>query len=253
MMNSFGSPQTLLLVGSTSEIGLQTVFEIAKDNRLIKVIVTAKSETSLIQSKKKLEVLGINIEGHILDLENINSVEKIITNILISNQIDICLLAAGHLPDNLLVIESPSEAVRTALINFVGPLAIGTTVMNYFSKQGFGSLVVYSTVAALRPRKDVIVYGASKSALDFWANGYADLANSKAIKIFVVRSGMVRTKMTKGLKEVPFTSNPIEVAKAIKRNLYRKQRVIWVPIRIRFFIFIFLKIPRVIFKRIKIR
>jgi decaprenylphospho-beta-D-erythro-pentofuranosid-2-ulose 2-reductase len=253
MMDSFGNAQNLLLIGGTSEIGLETIFEFAKANRVIKVIVTSQNEKSLIESKQKLIRLGIEIEGHLLDLEDTKNVAKIIKNILNNNQIDICLVAAGYLPNNSEALQNPSEAVRTALINFVGPLAVGTAVMNYFIEQGFGSLIIFSTVAALRPRRDIFVYGASKVALDFWANGYSATINSKAIKIFIVRTGMVRTKMTSGLKEAPFTINTVDVAKAVKRNLFKQKVIIWVPQHFKLIMFIFVKIPGFIFKRINMR
>ncbi len=42
------------------------------------------------------------------------------------------------------------------------------------ARRGSGTIVVLSSVAAIRPRKFNAVYGATKAALDAFARGYAD-------------------------------------------------------------------------------
>jgi decaprenylphospho-beta-D-erythro-pentofuranosid-2-ulose 2-reductase len=253
MMDSFRSPQVLLLIGGTSEIGLKTVQEIAKRNRLKKIIVTSRNEKSLDISKKILQKYDIEFEGHELDLENTNNLKSIIDTIFENNSVDICLISAGYLPENEITLIDSKEAVKTALINYVGPLEVGVSVMSRFKSQGFGYLVIISSAAASRPRKDIFTYGSAKSAIDHWAEGYSYTLNSPAVKIIIVRPGMVRTKMSSGLKEIPFTVNTIDVANQILLNITKKNSIIWVPSKLKYVIFLIKHLPRFIYIRIKIR
>ena len=47
MMDSFRNPQVVLLIGGTSDIGISTIKELFKNNRLTKIIVTSHNEENL--------------------------------------------------------------------------------------------------------------------------------------------------------------------------------------------------------------
>ncbi len=66
---------------------------------------------------------------------------------------------------------------------------------------------------------DNYLCGATKVGLDAWANGLADALADEPIRILVVRPGMVRTRMSAGHKEPPFTCDPEDVAEAVAKNL----------------------------------
>ena len=141
-------------------------------------------------------------------------------------------------------------AVESAKVNFLGPLEIGTAALGRFKKQGHGTLVVISSVAAERPRKDNYVYGSAKSGIDAWANGAADAIAGTAVRVLVVRPGMVRTRMSAGIPEAPLTSNPDDVAKVITRRLSRGPVTVWVPGKLRWLMFVLRHLPRPIFRKI---
>jgi|688.fasta_scaffold769475_1 decaprenylphospho-beta-D-erythro-pentofuranosid-2-ulose 2-reductase len=253
MMDSFRNPQIVLLIGGTSDIGIRTIEEMFKNSRLKKIIVTSQNEENLELSRKRLSELKIEIEGRILDLEQTHKCRPIIEEIFQNNNIDLCIIASGFLPNNEIASVNTDLGIKTALINYVGPLEVSTTALNAFRKQGGGILVLFSSAATFRARKDVFNYGAAKSALDHWAVGFTGTLTSPAIKILLVRSGMVRTKMSKGLIEAPFTIDPEDVAKLITKSLARNKTIIWVPNKLKIIKFILVNLPNFIFKRIKVR
>src|SRR5216684_1886694 len=55
--------------------------------------------------------------------------------------------------------------------------------------RGSGTIVVLSSVAAVRPRKFNSVYGATKAALDAFARGYADSLHGTGVRVLLVRPG----------------------------------------------------------------
>ena len=253
MMDSFRNPQTILLIGANSDIGLAVINELEKSKRLVKLIAAGRNKESLRICQDRFQSLNIKFEGHELDFENFSNKSEIIEQIFNQNQIDLCIIASGYLPINDIAIEDSNEAVKTAMINYVGPLEVGTIVMKNFKIQGSGLLILFSSAAAIRPRKDIFNYGAAKSALEHWAIGYSDSLKTNAVKLQVVRPGMVRTKMSNGLKEVPFTVDAEDVAKQIKRSLNSRHTIIWVPNKLKYLMFIVKNLPRFVFKRIKVR
>jgi short-subunit dehydrogenase len=53
--------------------------------------------------------------------------------------------------------------------------------------QGSGTIVVLSSVAAIRPRKANFVYGAAKAGLDAFAPGLADSLAGSGVRVLLVR------------------------------------------------------------------
>ena len=112
--------------------------------------------------------------------------------------------------------------------NAAGPAAALASVARAMSVRGGGSIVVLSSVAALRPRRSNYPYGAAKAAIDAFARGLADAHPS--LRVQVLRPGFVRTRMTRGLAEAPFTIGPDRAARAVVRALRgRRSRTWYVP------------------------
>src|ERR1700684_3812642 len=97
--------------------------------------------------------------------------------------------------------------------------------------QGSGTIVVLSSVAAVRPRKFNSVYGAAKAGLDAFARGYADSLHGSGVSVLLVRPGFVTGRMTAGLAPAPLATTPEEVGVAVASALRsaRLTRTAWVP------------------------
>ena len=65
--------------------------------------------------------------------------------------------------------------------------------------QGHGTIVVLSSVAAIRPRKANFVYGAAKAGLDAFGRGLADSLHGTGVDVLLVRPGFVIGRMTAGM------------------------------------------------------
>ena len=63
---------------------------------------------------------------------------------------------------------------------------------------GPGTIVVLSSIAAIRPRKANFVYGAAKSGLDAFGRGLADSLHGTGVHVLLVRPGFVTGRMTAG-------------------------------------------------------
>jgi decaprenylphospho-beta-D-erythro-pentofuranosid-2-ulose 2-reductase len=252
VIDGLGAVQNVLLVGGTSEIGLAIadfVFSKNRGNRLI-VSVKAESDVDRVRSELSHRYNGISIDVEVMNMLSSGSLEEKTRSIFAISQIDVAILAAGLLPDAVESFKDAQVAVNSTKVNFLGPMEVGTEVIEQFRKQGHGRLVVLSSVAGERPRKDNYVYGAAKAGLDAWANGLADSVHGSPIRVLIVRPGMVRTKMSAGLPEAPFTCDPDAVGRAVLRRLNEGPALIWVPGKLRIVMSVLRHLPRFLFRRL---
>jgi decaprenylphospho-beta-D-erythro-pentofuranosid-2-ulose 2-reductase len=252
VIDGLGAVQNILLVGGTSEIGLSIVDSIFEKHRGKHLVVTVKSNSDIerVQNELGRRFNGVTVEVVVMNMLSSGSLAATTGNIFGKSQIDVVILAAGVLPPAELSFTNPQIAVDSSKINFLGPIEIGTEVIQQFRKQGHGRLVVISSVAGERPRKDNYVYGASKAGLDAWANGLADSVHGLPIRVLVVRPGMVRTKMSAGLPEAPFTCDPDVVGRAVLKRLNKGPALIWVPGKLRIVMSVLRHLPRFVFRRL---
>ena len=85
--------------------------------------------------------------------------------------------------------------------------------------QGYGRIVVLSSVAGERPRRANFVYGSTKSGLDAFAQGLGDSLVGTGVGVTVVRPGFVVGRMTEGMDPAPFSTTPEAVADAVVRGI----------------------------------
>lgn len=145
-------------------------------------------------------------------------------------EIDVVLGAVGLLGHHAGVSMRAPEVATMAHTNFVGPAAALATIAPELARVGHGTIVVLSSVAAVRPRKSNYVYGSAKAGLDAFSRGLADALHPTGARVLVVRAGFVRSRMTAGLAPAPFATDPETVAAAVVSALARdRSGVIWVP------------------------
>lgn len=248
MIDGLGAVQDVLVVGGSSEIAGAIVTELAGKRRLRRVVLAGRSMDSAVASMRH-SIPGTEVQGLSLDMTDTGLIAASVHGCW-GHGFDVVMLAAGVLPDQATAEREPADAVDSALVNYVGQLEAGIAAMSKFHEQGRGILVVISSVAVERPRADNYIYGSGKAALDFWARGLADRVDGKAIRVLVVRPGMVRTRMSRHLPEAPMTCNPEDVAKAVARNLVRGADVVWVPGRLRWVMAVLRHLPRPVFRRL---
>lgn len=252
MIDGLGRIQSVMLVGATSEIGGAILARLASRAGLRRVVLVGRPGAGLdgacAQWQDRLPSAGV--ESLALDLVDTGRLAAPIRSRWADGEIDIVIVAAGVLPDPEAAAADPAVALDAGRVNFLGPLEVATAAVGEMSRQGHGTLVVLSSVAAERPRRDNFVYGATKAALDAWANGAADALHGSVPRILVVRPGMVRTSMSAHLPEAPMTCDPDDVARAVVRRLHRGPTTIWVPSRLRWLMAVLRHLPRPVFRRL---
>ncbi|MFF8598531.1 decaprenylphospho-beta-D-erythro-pentofuranosid-2-ulose 2-reductase [Streptomyces sp. NPDC015232] len=251
MKDAFGAPQSLLILGGTSEIGLATARRlIARRTRT--VWLAGRPSPALAAAAESLRALGATVHTVPFDALDTESHEERLGKIFTEGDVDLVLLAFGVLGDQVRDESDPLSAVRVAQTNYTGAVSAGLVCAQALQAQGHGSLVVLSSVAGERARRANFIYGSSKAGLDAFAQGLGDAMHGTGVHVMVVRPGFVRTRMTAGLAEAPLATTPEAVATAIELGLRRRSETVWVPGALRVVMSALRHVPRPLFRRLPV-
>ena len=250
MIDALGSPQSVLVLGGGSEIALETVKAFPRA-RLNRVILAGRPSPSLDAAAEALTQAGITgVSTAAFDATQTDTHQKFIDEIFDAGDIDIVILAFGVLGDQFAAEADPNLAVQIATTNYTGAVSSGLNIARRLRQQGHGSLVVLSSVAGDRARRSNYVYGSAKAGLDAFAQGLGDALVGSGAHVLVVRPGMVRTKMTAGLPEVPLTTDPEQVAAIVVKALRKGKNTVYAPGPLRFVMTGLKAVPRPLFRKL---
>ncbi|MEU1480117.1 decaprenylphospho-beta-D-erythro-pentofuranosid-2-ulose 2-reductase [Streptomyces sp. NPDC001668] len=251
MKDAFGLPQSLLVLGGTSEIALATVRRlVVRGTRT--VWLAGRPSPALESAAAGLRSLGAEVHTVAFDALDPASHEAVLGKVFAEGDIGMVLLAFGILGDQAHDERDPIAAVRVAQTNYTGAVSAGLVSARALQAQGHGSLVVLSSVAAERARRDTFIYGSSKAGLDVFAQGLGDALHGTGVHVMVVRPGFVRSRTTAGPERGPLTTTPEAVATAIELGLRRRSETVWVPGVLRVVMSAVRHLPRAVLRRLPV-
>jgi decaprenylphospho-beta-D-erythro-pentofuranosid-2-ulose 2-reductase len=128
-------------------------------------------------------------------------------------------------------------------VNATASIQVALEVAKRMEGQRYGTIVLLSSVAGQRGRRDNYVYGASKAALDTFAEGLRQRLMGKGVRVFLVRPGFVVSRMTANLDPAPFAVSLEQSKNRILRGLDRGQDVVWIPSVLGLLFYVFRMLP----------
>jgi len=229
MENALGQPQTIVLLGGTSDIGLAIVRQLLSPTTSTVVLACRDTErgeraaAGLRHHSVTIEVVPFEATATDTHVEFAASlVEK-------HGDIDVAIVAFSLLGDGEVTSVDVAAAVGISEVNFTGVVSSTIAIANQMRQQGHGSIVMLSSVAGERVRRANPVYGATKAGIDGFAQGLGDSLTDDGVHMLIVRPGFVVSQMTTGLKASPFATTPEKVADATVKGLRARRRTVWVP------------------------
>lgn len=251
MKDAFGTPQSLLVLGGTSEIALATARRLVA-RRTRTVWLAGRPSAALDEAAAGLRALGADTRTVPFDALDPAAHEETLGKLFADGDIDMVLLAFGILGDQARDEDDPMSAVRVAQTNYTGAVSASLVCARALQSQGHGSLVVLSSTAGERARRADFIYGSSKAGLDAFTQGLGDALHGTGVHVMIVRPGFVRSKMTAGLAETPLATTPEAVAVAIETGLRRRSETVWVPGTLRVVMSALRHVPRPVFRRLPV-
>jgi decaprenylphospho-beta-D-erythro-pentofuranosid-2-ulose 2-reductase len=250
VIDALGHPQSMLVLGGSSDIALATAEAMAAD-RLRRVVLAGRDEAALQTAADRLRRAGVtDVTTAGFDAADPAGHAAVVEKAFADGDIDVVLLAFGVLGDQQVEERDPAAAVDAVTINYVGAVSAGLHVANALREQGHGVLVVLSSVAGVRARRANFVYGSAKAGLDAFAQGVDQALHGSGAKVLIVRPGFVHSKMTEGRASAPFATTPDVVAEAIRDGVRKGAAVVWVPRPLQLVMTVVRLLPRAVFRRL---
>ncbi|HCB04148.1 MAG TPA: decaprenylphospho-beta-D-erythro-pentofuranosid-2-ulose 2-reductase [Nocardioides bacterium] len=251
MLNALGEPQSLLLLGGTSDIALAVAERYAATGG-IRVVLAARPGPRRDAAAARLGALGHTVEALDFDATDTASHPALVEQAARAGDIDVSVVAFGVLGDEEEAWQDHDAAVRLAQVNYVGPISVGTALAGQVRAQGHGAIVFLSSVAGERVRRSNFAYGASKAGADGYYLGLGEALREHGGQVLVVRPGFVHTKMTEGREPAPLAVSAEEVADAVVAGVAARKELVWVPTAMRFVMSGLRHVPRPLFRRLPI-
>ncbi len=252
MENAFGQPQNVVVLGGSSEIAHAIVRRLVAE-RTRTVALAGRSEESLNEVARDLTTRGATATSVVLfDANDPASAGPAVTSCFdaIGAPVDLVIVAVGTLGDQAQFEDDPLAAARMVTVNFTWPVAALAEIRRRLVAQGSGRILVMTSAAGIRVRRNTYLYGGAKAGLDRLCDGLADSLIGTGVSLQVLRSGPVRTKMIAGLPDAPMTTDPDQVAATTLGALNSSRRVIYSPPLLKYVFSILRHLPAPLWRKI---
>lgn len=250
MINALGVPQSILLIGGTSDIALAIAERYSKISPDLVVTVAARRGERRDAAVERLRAAGCTTVALDFEAEASSAHDAMIASV--DGDIDLAVVAFGLLGDNEQAWADVETARRLATVNYVGAVTVGVALADRIRQQGHGVIVALSSVAAERPRRSNFMYGSTKAGFDAFYTGLGEALRDLGGSVLVVRPGFVKSKMTEGLDPAPLATTPEAVAAAVVDAVRDGKEQIWVPGTMRIVMSGLRHVPRSVFRRLPI-
>ena len=251
MIDATGNPQTILLLGGTSDIGLAIVGEyLAKQT--LRVILAARPSARRDEAAAALLAAGATVDVLDFDATAFGTHPGVIDAAWGIADVDLAIVAFGLLGDAEQAWQDHAAAVALAQVNYTGGVSVGVLLGQKMKEQGYGQIIALSSVAGEIVRRSNFVYGSTKAGFDGFYRLLGEALEPFGPKVLVVRPGQVKTKMLAQAKESPGAIAPEVLARTVVDAARDGRDLIWVPAFFRPMMWVLKHVPRPIFRRLPI-
>ncbi len=236
MRDGLGRYGRVLLLGGTSEIG-----------RAVLDALPLAPDADVMLAGRDVAVTRPGARSLAYDARDPSGHDDLVAAATAGGDLDLVIAATGVLDDQ----GAPSARARAVLeTNLTGLVSVLAPLAEGMRAQRHGTLVVLSSVAAVRPRRANYLYGASKAGLDAWTRGLADELHGSGVRVLLVRPGFVHGRMTAGLTPAPFSTTPEVVGARVARALRTGRDLTYAPAPLRLLTPVLSLLPRPLWRRL---
>jgi decaprenylphospho-beta-D-erythro-pentofuranosid-2-ulose 2-reductase len=240
-------PARILLLGGTSEIGIAILRALATPAGT-EVVLAGRDEP-------RLTAVAAGLPGQAttapFDATAFGSHSDVIESAFRGADLDLVISAAGLLVPQPELDADPARAAELIGVSFTGHVTALLAAAGRMRRQGHGTIVILSSVAAVRPRRANFVYGSAKAGLDAFARGLADSLHGTEVRVVLVRPGFVTGRMTSGMTPAPLATTPARVGAAVAAAVTSGRLVVWVPPALPILALALRLIPRPAWRRLR--
>jgi decaprenylphospho-beta-D-erythro-pentofuranosid-2-ulose 2-reductase len=259
VLDAMGNPQTILLLGGTSEIGLAICERYLQNAHARIVLADLPNHPAREKAVAQMKAAGArSVEWIDFDGVDTDSHPEVIGAAFAGGDVDVAIVAFGLLGDAEELWQNQRKAVQIAQINYTAAVSVGVLLGEKMRAQGFGQIIAMSSAAGERVRRSNFVYGSTKAGLDGFYLGLGEALREYGVRVLVIRPGQVRTTTTiehwksTGAKEAPLTVDKEYVANLAVTASAKGKELVWAPGAFRYLMVVLRHIPRPIFRKLPI-
>jgi decaprenylphospho-beta-D-erythro-pentofuranosid-2-ulose 2-reductase len=259
VFDGVGNPQTVLLLGGTSEIGLAICERYLRDAPVRVILADLPDHPRKDDAIAAMTSAGAkSVEWIDFDGVKSDTHPAVIEKAWGGGDVDVAIVAFGLLGDAEELWQNQRKAVQIAEINYTAAISVGVLVGEKMRAQGSGRIIAMSSAAGERVRRSNFVYGSTKAGLDGFYLGLGEALREFGVRVLVIRPGQVRTSTTiahlkaTGAKEAPFTVDKEYVAELAVTASAKGKDLVWAPGAFRYVMMILRHVPRPIFRKLPI-
>ncbi len=253
VFDATGNPQTILLFGGTSEIGLAICARYLRNAGARVILAALPDDPGREDAVAQMRKAGArSVELVDFDAVDTESHPKVVDEAWSGGDVDVAIVAFGLLGDAEELWQNQRKAVQIAEINYTAAVSVGVLVGEKMRAQGSGQIIAMSSAAGERVRRSNFVYGSTKAGLDGFYLGLGEALREFGVRVLVIRPGQVRTRMSAHVKEAPLTVDKEYVADLAVTASARGKDLVWAPGAFRYVMMVLRHIPRPIFRKLPI-
>lgn len=252
MKNGVGVAQNIVLFGGTSDIGQAVLRRVVKPGVSRVVLVSRDIDAAEARSTALFDGFpDIDVHHVRFDAADAASLADVVSTIVDEiGDIDIAVVAHGLLNEGLDYYSRPADLIPMADVNFTGTMVLMYALAARMKSQGYGKIVLLSSVAGERVRRGNPAYGATKAGIDGFALALDHELVGTGASVLVVRPGFVSTKMTTGMKKAPFSTDADSVAAIVERAIASDKKLVWAPGVLRWLFLVLKNLPLPVWRRL---
>ena len=190
------SGKVALVTGANRGIGKQISLDLAVAGAT--VVLSARSEPSLVEVAEKIEKAGGRCDCVSLDVTQEQLVGTVVDDIVSRHgRIDLLVNNAGIGAGSQYPWELPvDEWWAVQEVNVRGVYLCTQAVMRHMTQQKSGRIIDVGSLVGANPNPGAAPYSVSKAALFRWNSCLAVAAKDFGVSVFIISPGLVATDMT---------------------------------------------------------
>ena len=183
-----------ILVGASSGIGEALALQLARQG--VKLVLLARRASELERVAEAVRGAGGEATVFVHDVREVDQIPGVFQAALDAlGGLDLFVYAAGVLEPVEETELDPGKDLRMLAINLVGAVAWTDRAAAHFLAQRAGTLIGISSIAGVRGRRGLPVYGASKAGLTAYYEGLRNRLSRYGVNVVTIKPGFVDTEM----------------------------------------------------------
>ena len=241
--------KTALILGASSGIGRALSETIAV--RGWNLVLCSRGEKDLEATSANIRLRYKNsVQYFSIDIIKEDERDKLISFISKEKKIRDIFITIGDINEIDDGLQDRLTIDRLVYSNYLSIVHFLSGIMQSETGKEYLNVILLSSIAITRPRKNNLVYSASKSAVDFYCRGLQHLFAGTNVKIIVFRLGYIDTIMTYGRKLYLPPASAKKAAVFIFSRINKSKRVCYYPVYWRYISFIIKLVPWGLYKRL---